>query len=428
MRRLAGSLVLVLVAAAALASAGCSDRAGGAPPAAAPAAVPVGVATVERKMVPLQVVTVGNVQAYTTVGVKSQIAGQITTVHFTEGREVKRGDLLFTLDPRPFEASLRQNEANVAKDVAQRRQAEAALGQRGAEVTQALANLERDLAQMENARVQEQRYRDLAKKEFIAREQYDQVRTNFAALQAVVQASRAAVENARASARAAEAAVENAQAAITGNEAMVESARLQLAYTAIRAPMDGRTGNLLAQVGNVVKSGEDAPLVVIVQVQPIYVSFSVPEQQLTAINSYRARGTLTVEARIDGGRRTAAGTLTFVNNTVDPTTGTIQLKATFPNADDALWPGQFVDVVLMLASEAAVIVPAEAVQAGQQGSFVFVVKPDLTVESRRVKVGRRLPRELVIEEGLQAGERVVTDGQLRLVPGARVEIKPPRSS
>ena len=426
MRRLVGSLVLV--AAAALASAGCSDRAGGAPPAAAPAAVPVGVATVERKMVPLQVVTVGNVQAYTTVGVKSQIAGQITKVHFTEGREVKRGDLLFTLDPRPFEASLRQNEANVAKDVAQRRQAEAALGQRGAEVTQALANLERDLAQMENARVQEQRYRDLAKKEFIAREQYDQVRTNLAALQAVVQASRAAVENARASARAAEAAVENAQAAITGNEAMVESARLQLAYTAIRAPMDGRTGNLLAQVGNVVKSGEDAPLVVIVQVQPIYVSFSVPEQQLTAINSYRARGTLTVEARIDGGRRTAAGTLTFVNNTVDPTTGTIQLKATFPNADDALWPGQFVDVVLMLASEAAVVVPAEAVQAGQQGSFVFVVKPDLTVESRRVKVGRRLPRELVIEEGLQAGERVVTDGQLRLVPGARVEIKPPRSS
>ena len=379
-------------------------------------------------MVPLQVVTVGNVQAYTTVGVKSQIAGQITKVHFTEGREVKRGDLLFTLDPRPFEASLRQNEANVAKDVAQRRQAEAALGQRGAEVTQALANLERDLAQMENARVQEQRYRDLAKKEFIAREQYDQVRTNFAALQAVVQASRAAVENARASARAAEAAVENAQAAIKGNEAMVESARLQLGYTAIRAPMDGRTGNLLAQVGNVVKSGEDAPLVVIVQVQPIYVSFSVPEQQLTAINSYRARGTLTVEARIDGGRRTAAGTLTFVNNTVDPTTGTIQLKATFPNADDALWPGQFVDVVLMLASEAAVVVPAEAVQAGQQGSFVFVVKPDLTVESRRVKVGRRLPRELVIEEGLQAGERVVTDGQLRLVPGARVEIKPPRSS
>ncbi len=426
MRRLVGSLVLL--SAAALASAGCSDRAGGAPPAAAPAAVPVGVATVERKMVPLQVVTVGNVQAYTTVGVKSQIAGQITKVHFTEGREVKRGDLLFTLDPRPFEASLRQNEANVAKDVAQRRQAEAALGQRGAEVTQALANLERDLAQMENARVQEQRYRDLAKKEFIAREQYDQVRTNFAALQAVVQASRAAVENARASARAAEAAVENAQAAIKGNEAMAESARLQLAYTAIRAPMDGRTGNLLAQVGNVVKSGEDAPLVVIVQVQPIYVSFSVPEQQLTAINSYRARGTLTVEARIDGGRRTAAGTLTFVNNTVDPTTGTIQLKATFPNADDALWPGQFVDVVLMLASEAAVVVPAEAVQAGQQGSFVFVVKPDLTVESRRVKVGRRLPRELVIEEGLQAGERVVTDGQLRLVPGARVEIKPPRSS
>jgi membrane fusion protein, multidrug efflux system len=426
MDRLAASLALAFTAA--VFATGCSDRAGAQKPPPPAPAVPVGVVTAEERMIPLQVTAVGNVQAYTTVGVKSQVAGQIVKVHFTEGREVKRADLLFTIDPRPFEAAVRQNEANVAKDTAALRQTEAALGQRQAEVTQALANLERDVAQAENARIQEQRYRDLVDKEFIAREQYDQVRTNFAALQAVVLADRAAVENARAAARAAEATVENARAAIKANEAMVESARLQLAYTTIRAPMDGRTGNLLVQEGNVVKTGEDNPLVVIAQVHPIYVSFGVAEQHLTAINTYRARGGLTVAALVDGGRRAVAGTLTFVNNTVDPATGTIQLKATFPNTDDALWPGQFVDVSLTLTTQNAVVIPAQAVQPGQQGAFVFVVKPDLTVESRPVKVGRRLPKEIVIEDGLKGGERVVTDGQLRLVPGARVEVRPPRSS
>ena len=379
-------------------------------------------------MVPVQVTTVGTVQAYTTVGVKSQVAGQIQQVHFTEGHEVKRGDLLFTIDPRPVEASVRQAEANVAKDRAALRQAEAAFAQRQAEVTQALANLERDEAQLANARVQEQRYAALLKMELIAREQYDQVRTALVALQATVNADRAAVDNARASARAAEAMVDSARAAIQANEAMVETARLQLAYTTIRAPMDGRTGNLLVQGGNVVKSTEDNPLVVIAQTRPIYVSFAVPEQHLTAIKTYRAEGTLKVEAMLDGGRRTVAGAVTFMNNTVDASTGTIQIKATFQNADNALWPGQFVDVALTLTSEQAVLVPTQAVQAGQQGPYVFVVKPDLTVESRPVKVGRRLPRELVIEQGVKAGEQVVTDGQLRLVPGARVEIKPARPS
>jgi multidrug efflux system membrane fusion protein len=222
--------------------------------------------------------------------------------------------------------------------------------------------------------------------------------------------------------------VDNASAAIQANEAMVETARLQLAYTTIRAPMDGRTGNLLVQGGNVLKANEDNPLVVIAQTRPIYVSFSVPEPHLTAIKKYRDAGALKVEAVLDGGQRTIVGAVTFMNNSVDPTTGTIQLKATFPNTDSALWPGQFVDVALTLTSEQAVLVPTQAVQAGQQGSFVFVVKPDSTVESRAVKVGRRLPRELVIEQGVKAGERVVTDGQLRLVPGARVEIKPQKPS
>jgi multidrug efflux system membrane fusion protein len=388
----------------------------------------VSAATAERRVVPVQVLTVGTVQAYTTVGVKSQVAGQIQQVHFTEGQEVKRGDLLFGIDPRPLEAAVRQAEANVAKDRAQVRQAEAAFAQRQAEVTQALANLERDVAQLDNARVQEQRYATLVEKEFIAREQYDQVRTALAALQATVGADRAAVDNARASARAAEAMVDNARAAIQANEAMVDTARLQLAYTTIRAPMDGRTGNLLVQAGNVVKATEDNPLVVIAQIRPIYVSFAVPEPHLTAIKKYQAEGTLKVESVLDGGQRTIVGAVTFMNNTVDANTGTIQLKATFPNADSALWPGQFVDVALTLTSEQAVLVPTQAVQAGQQGSFVFVVKPDSTVESRPVKVGRRLARELVIEQGVKAGDRVVTDGQLRLVPGARVEIKPQKPS
>jgi multidrug efflux system membrane fusion protein len=290
-------------------------------------------------------------------------------------------------------------------------------------VAQAEANLERDLAQEANARVQEQRYRELVERELIAREQYDQVRTALAAFQATVAADRAAVANARASARAAEAMLDHARAAIKANEATVESARLQLGYTAIRAPMDGRTGNLLVQAGNVVKANEDSPLVVIAQIRPIYVSFAVPEQHLPAITRYRAQGTLKVAAVVEG-RRTVTGAVTFINNTVDPTTGTIQLKATFPNEDSALWPGQFVEVALTLTTEDAVVVPAQAVQAGQRGPFVFVVKPDLTVESRPVKPGRRVAGALTLEEGLNGGERVVTDGQLRLVPGARVEIKP----
>jgi multidrug efflux system membrane fusion protein len=408
----------------ALSLSGCSDRAGGSQgsgPPPAPA-VPVGVATVEQKAVPVQVSAVGTVQAYTTVVVKSQVAGQIVAVHFKEGQDVRRGDLLFTIDPRPFEAALRQAEANVARDTAQLRHAEAALAQRRAEVVQAQANLDRDLAQLEMARTQEERYRELVRRELIAREQYDQVRTTYAALGATVQADRAALENARASTRAAEAMVENARAVIRANEAMVDTARLQLAYTTIRAPMDGRTGNLLVQAGNVVKANE-GDLVVIAQIRPIYIAFGVPERYLSEVRAHLAREGLKVEAVLEGGQRKVVGGVTFVNNTVDPATGTIQLKATFPNTEAALWPGQFVDLALTLDTEQAIVVPAQAVQAGQRGPFAFVVKADSTVESRPVKVGRRLPGAIVVEEGLRPGERVVTDGQLRLVPGARVDVK-----
>ncbi|PYN55440.1 MAG: efflux RND transporter periplasmic adaptor subunit [Candidatus Rokuibacteriota bacterium] len=344
----------------------------------------------------------GNAQAYTTVGIKSQVNGQIVDVHFKEGQDVRRNDLLFTIDPRPFEAALRQTEA--------------ALLQRQAEVQQAQANLERDLAQLENAKVQERRYRDLVDRELIAREQYDQLRTNWATLEATVQADRAAVENARAATRAA--------------QANVDAARLQVAYTAIRAPIDGRTGNLLVQNGNIVKANDDNPIVVINQVHPIYVSFAVPDQHLTDIKKYyRAAGALRVVARLPRQPEIlATGDLTFVNNAVDQTTATIQLKATFANTDNVLWPGQFLDVSLVLTTRTAIVIPSQAIQPGQQGLYVYVVRPDQTVESRPVVLGTRLGGETIIEQGLRASERVVTDGQLRLVPGARIEIRPPKAS
>jgi multidrug efflux system membrane fusion protein len=388
-----------LAVGALVALAGCSDSATATKGPPAPPAVPVRVADVVQRAVPLEVNAVGNVQPYSTVGIKSQVSGQIQAVHFTEGRDVKRGDLLFTIDPRPFETALRQ--------------AEAALGQRQAELSQARANLARDVAQQEWAQVQEKRYRSLLERELIAREQYEQIRTNLAALEATVRADRAAEEN--------------ALAAVTAARAAVDNARLQLAYTRIHAPIDGRTGNLLVQPGNVVKANEDPALVVIAQVSPIYVSFSVPEQHLAAITRYQRSGPLKVQARPPGAEP-AAGTLTFVNNTVDANTGMIQMKATFPNANRALWPGQFVETTVTLTTEAAVLVPSQAIQPGQQGPFVFVVKSDSTVEARKVEPGRRLVQETIVTRGLQAGERVVTDGQLRLVPGARVEVKGPNAS
>jgi len=247
-------------------------------------------------------------------------------------------------------------------------------------VQQALANLERDQAQLENARVQERRYKTLVEKELVAREQYDQFRTNLSALEATVSADRAAVENAKAAALAGQAGVENARAVIRADEAMVQTARLNLGYTTIRAPMEGRTGNLMLQAGNVVKGNDDNPMVVIAQVHPIYVSFAVPQQYLAAIKQHQAAGPLTVRAIPTGAPKPATGRLTFVNNTVDPSTATIQLKGTFDNAENTLWPGQYVEVVLTLTTETAVVVPSQAIQPGQQGPYVFVVKPDLTVQ------------------------------------------------
>ena len=328
--------------------------------------VPVTVATVAGKSVPLQVRAIGNVETYSTVGVKSQIGGLLVRVHFKEGQDVKKGDLLFTIDPRPYETALRQTEANLAKDN----------------------------AQLENARVEVNRYAELVKKGYVAQEQYDQIRTNAAALEATVNASRAAVEN----------------------------AQLQLKYCYIYSPLTGRTGDLITNEGNLIKAN-DVSMVVINQIQPVYVNFSVPEQGLSEIKKYVSDGKLKVDAFLSiSDKDPETGVLTFIDNSVDITTGTIKLKASFENIDKRLWPGQFVNVILTLKTQHdAIVVPSQAVQTGQQGQFVFVVKEG-SAELRPVSVGITYEDIVVIESGLVPGEQVVTDGQMRLMPGAKVEI------
>jgi multidrug efflux system membrane fusion protein len=379
--------------------AACSERSANGK-AGPPPGVPVTAATVAQRAVPYQVRAIGNVQAVASVTIMSQVDGQVARVHFAEGQDVKKGDLLFTLDQRPFAATLQQAEATLARDVAQLKQAE--------------ANLAKDQAQLATAKVQARRYKELIDDGAISSEQYDAVRTTEETFEAAVQADRAAVENAR--------------SVIQADRAVVENARIQLGYTAIRSPMEGRTGNLLVHEGNAVKARDQASaMVVINQIHPIYVAFAVPEQYLPDITKYRAAGPLRVEAiPSDPAAGPARGELTFVNNTVDPTTGTIQLKATFANADNRLWPGQFLNTVLTLATiPDAVLVPSQAIQAGQQGSYVFVIKADLTVEARPLVLGLSVDTEIVVQRGLAPGDRVVTEGQIRLVPGTKVEVRPP---
>ncbi|MEX2222770.1 MAG: efflux RND transporter periplasmic adaptor subunit [Candidatus Rokuibacteriota bacterium] len=379
--------------------AGCEKGTDPATAKAVAPAVPVTVADVAQRDVPVQIRAIGNVQPLATVSVLSMLNGEVLKVHFTEGQEVSAGAMLFTIDPRQLQAALLQ--------------AQATLAQHQAAVAQAHANLARDTAQLENARVEEERYRKLVEGGFVAREQYDQIRTRERTLAATIDADRAAVETALALVRASEAAVENV--------------RVQLGYAEIRAPIGGRTGNLLLNQGNVVKANDVGnPMVVINRIHPIYVAFSVPEAQLDEIKRHRAAGELPVEAQAAGAAGgVVRGRLTFLNNTVDPSTGTIQLKATFENSENALWPGQFVNVALTLTKQmGAVVVPSQAVQSGQKGQYVYVVKADQTVEARPVVPGAPHGGDVVITSGLKPGERVVTDGQLRLVPGSRVDVKP----
>jgi multidrug efflux system membrane fusion protein len=316
---------------------------------------------------PVRVQAIGNVEAYTSVSVKSRVDGQIVEVHFREGQEVRKGEVLFRIDPRPFEAALKQAEAQALRDVASRDQAAS----------------------------QERRYQELLEKNFVSKDAYAQYRTNAQTAEATSKATQAALEN----------------------------ARLNLEYTVIRSPIDGYVGRALLQAGNMVKANDTPALVVINQVRPIYVSFAVLEQQLASIRRYMAGAPLEVTVSTSDARHLplATGKLAFVDNAVDPSTGTIRLRAVFENRDLALWPGQFVAASLRLyEQEDAIVVPAEAVQTGPQGEFVFVYKPDATAEVRKVTIARMEGDSVVIASGLAAGEKVVTRGQLRITPGAKL--------
>lgn len=362
--------VFFLLLTGSIALSGCS---GGEQKTAAKApapAVPVVVGEVVRKDVPLILRSIGNVEPFETVEVKSQVGGELVNVHFKEGQDVNKGQLLFTLDRRQLEADLKRAESN----------------------------LERDIAQAKNARTQAQRYEQLLKEGVVAKQQYDQMIASADAAEATVAADRAAVE----------------------------FAKVQLQYTRIYAPISGRTGNVMVDQGNIVKAN-DVPLVTINQISPIHVSFSIPQQQLPEVKRYSSAGSLKVEAVVPNageGTPNPQGKLDFIDNTVDAATGTIKLKGVYPNADRRLWPGQFVDVVLTLSTDMnAVVVPSRAIQTGQQGQYVFVVKPDMTVDMRVIKVRRAAGADTIIESGVEPGEKVVTDGQMRLNKDARVEIK-----
>jgi membrane fusion protein, multidrug efflux system len=413
---------------------------------------PVTVAAAVARDTPLYLDEVGRCVANEVVSVQPQISGRIVKIHFADGADVKQGDLLFTIDPRPLQAMVQQAEANVARDQAQARQAEAntardqaavqqaqaALTQVRAQLAQAEANVVRDQAQLENAQVQDQRYAELVRKGYVAREQADQVRTAMETAAATLRADQAMVESAKASIAAAEAtlaqaraavlagqaAVENARASVRANEAAVESARLQLAYTEIRAPIDGRAGQRLVDLGNVVTANTGS-LLSIQRLDPIYAEFTVTENDLSEVQRHMQGGRLQVEVRLpDQADVVIPGTLTFLDNAVQEGTGTVKLRATVPNRDRRLWPGRFVNVRLILGQVAgAVLIPATATQNSAKGLFVFVVKDDTTAEIRPVTLGQRQGDLVIVASGVKPGERVVTTGQMGVAPGGKVRIE-----
>ena len=383
-------LILPIAVAFALLSA-CRPRE--AKSAGPPPPVPVTVAVATEESIPEEIHAFGGVEPSATVQIKSQIAGELTAVHFVEGGNVQKGDLLIEIDSRPYQDALHQAEAATAKDRAQLQQAE--------------ANLGKDNAQLKNAEVLAARYESLRKEGVTSREQSEQMQTNLDSLKQSVRADQAAIESSRAS--------------VETDLAAVERAKLDLNYCQIRSPISGRAGNLLVHVGNLVKVS-DVALVVINQIEPIFVSFGVPEQYLGDIRKNSGDRKLPVQVSLqEDVHKTARGFLSVIDNTVDNTTGTIRLKATFDNQERILWPGQLVNVALTLDTlKNVTLVPAEAVQAGQQGQFVYVVKADKGVEVRVVTVGRTMEKRIVLEKGVAAGETVVTDGQLLLYPGAHV--------
>ena len=360
---------------------------------------PVTVASAITQDVPIYLDAIGKTVAREVVSIQPQVSGRITKIHFTDGADLRTGDLLFTIDPQPFEVSLQQARSNLARSAALKRQAE--------------ANLAKDTAQAKNGEVEARRYEQLVEQGVVSKQQYDQARTNSEALNATVGADVAAIRS--------------AEQQMKVDEAAIESARVQLAYCFIRSPIDGRAGQRLVDIGNVVNPGNvgnATSLLVIQRVDPIYADFTVPQNDLANIQRNMAQGTLKTEVRLpDEPGNAAVGELTFLDNAVQNATGTVNLRATIPNRDRKFWPGRFVNIRLVLSTlREAVLIPAAAPQMSAQGQFVYVVKDDQTAELRQVTTGQRQGDQVVIGQGLKAGERVVVQGQLAVIPGGKVAV------
>jgi multidrug efflux system membrane fusion protein len=393
--------------------AGCANKAAQQGFERPPAPVSVSVAVAQD--VPTYLDAIGKTVAREVVSIQPQVSGRITNIHFTDGADVKKGQLLFTIDTRPFEANLRQAQANVSRDNALKKQAE--------------ANLAKEIAQVKWGEVQLNRYRKLVEQGIVPREQYEQMQANQDSLNANADADRAAVHS--------------ADEAIKVDLAAVESAKVQLSYCYIRSPIDGRAGQRLVDVGNVVNpggssggssgssnSGNTNALLVIERLDPIYADFTISQNSLAQVQQQMAAGRLRAEVRLpDSGDDAVVGQLTFLNNVVENTTGTVNLRATIPNAGHRFWPGRFVNIRLVLNTiHQAVLVPATAPQMSANGSFVYVVKQDSSAEQRPVSLGQRQGDLIVVESGVQPGEQVVVNGQIGVTPGGKVRIEQPREA
>ena len=375
---------------------------------------PVSVAAAITQDVPTYLDAIGKTVAREVVSIQPQVSGRIVKIHFTDGANVKKGEVLFTIDTRPLEANLRQAQANVSKDLALKKQAE--------------ANLARDVAQARYGEIEAKRYRTLVEQGVVSREQYDQTQSNAESLKATVEADRAAIHS--------------AEESIKVDTATVDSAKVELSYCYIRSPIDGRAGQRLADIGNVVNpggssggagsstsgtAGNSNSLLVIERIDPIYADFTIPQDNLARVQEQMREGTLKTEVRLPDWTDPVAGQLTFLDNAVQNATGTINLRATIPNTDHRLWPGRFVNIRLVLSTiHGAVLVPATAPQMSAKGSFVYIVKQDSSAEQRQVSLGQRQGDLIVVEKGVEPGERVVTNGQIGVTPGGKVRVEEPR--
>lgn len=372
---------------------------------------PVVVSTAVSQDVSTYMDALGKIVARETVSIQPQVSGRITKIHFTDGANVRRGQLLFTIDPRPFEANLKQTQANLAKDIAAKKQAE--------------ANLAREVARENFGRAQVERYRTLVEQGVSSREQYDQLRAEYDSL--------------RANSEAARAAVRSADETIKVDQAAIETAKVELSYCYIHSPIDGRAGQRLVDIGNVVNPGGPSSsesgnvpsnsLLIIERLDPIYADFTISQNNLTSVQEQMRAGTLSAEVRLpDLADEPVSGPLTFIDNAVQTETGQVTLRATVPNPGHRFWPGRFVNVRLLLGrAQSAVLVPATAPQMSAAGSYVYVIKPDSTAEQRTVSLGQRQGDLIVIEKGVAAGEKVVTNGQLGVTPGGKVVIEQPQN-